>query len=219
MPPQKQRAARFAALHRANQLFILPNIWNVGSACVFAKQGFPAIATSSAGVAYDPGLPNGEAVTFADLLELVAKITARVDIPLSVDFERGYSETPDAVQENARELLRAGAVGCNLEDGETGGSLSPIHLQTAKIAALRALKQETGVDFVINTRTCACWPDIAPSAEKEAIAIERGHAFVQAGADCVFIPGALDDAIRHSNTAALLDNPFTYAAANKYFSH
>ncbi|WP_040976960.1 isocitrate lyase/PEP mutase family protein [Necropsobacter massiliensis] len=188
---QKSWAAFFQSLHQQPQLFLLPNVWNVGSAYVFAKQGFQAVATSSAGIAYDLGYPDCEDITFADLLEMVGKITRRIDVPLSVDFERGYGETFDSVKENARQLLQAGAVGFNLEDGEAGGGLSSLALQQEKLAALVELKRETGVDFVINARTCAYWLNVGEEAERADIAIERGNAFRQFGADCVFVPGVI----------------------------
>jgi len=116
---QKQRgkARIFSDMHKENKMFVLPNAWGVGSAYVFEKQGFKAVATSSTGVAHDLGYPDGEHISFDDLLQVVERIASRVDIPLSVDFERGYSETNEEVKENARKLLSAGAVGFNIEDG------------------------------------------------------------------------------------------------------
>lgn len=110
-PEQKEKARRFSAMHKRDSMFILPNAWDAGSAYIFEKQGFEAVATTSAGVAYALGYPDGEDILFRDLLEVVAKIAARVDLPLSVDFERGYGDTGDEVTDNARKLLHAGAVG------------------------------------------------------------------------------------------------------------
>ncbi|KXT80184.1 isocitrate lyase/PEP mutase family protein [Streptococcus oralis] len=188
---QIQRAQTFQALHKKDDLLLLPNIWNVGSALVFEKEGAKALATSSAGIAFDLGYPDGEDITFDDLLEMVSKICRRVTVPVSVDFERGYAETGAEVKENARKLLEAGAVGVNIEDGCSDGSLSSLDLQLEKIQALVALKEETGIPFVINARTCAFWYDVAGEEENLSIAIERGRAFAQAGADCVFVPGAM----------------------------
>lgn len=188
---QIKRANTFKDLHKKGDLLLLPNIWNVGSALVFEKEGAKALATSSAGIAYDLGYADGEDISFEDLLEMVKKICRRVTVPISVDFERGYAETGEGVKENARKLLEAGAVGVNIEDGCSDGSLSSIDLQIEKIQALVALKEETGIPFVINARTCAFWYDIAGEEGNLSIAIERGRAYAQAGADCVFVPGAM----------------------------
>lgn len=118
---QKEKARVFAAMHKERKMFVLPNAWDVGSAYIFAQQGFKAVATSSAGIAYALGYPDGEDITFADLLYVVKKIADRLPIPVSVDFERGYAESIDALQANARELLLAGAVGFNIEDGLADG--------------------------------------------------------------------------------------------------
>lgn len=191
---QREKARVFSAMHKENKLFVLPNVWDVGSAYVFEKQGFKAVATSSAGIAYDLGYPDGEDISFDDLLYVADKIAKRVDIPLSVDFERGYAETAEEVKENARKLLFAGAVGFNIEDGLPDGTLSSLDELLQKIKALTELKQELNIDFVINARTCAYWLNVAGEEEKLKIALERGNAFVEAGADCVFIPGAIDEA-------------------------
>ncbi len=92
-------------------MFVLPNIWDAGSAVVFEKQGFKALATTSAGVAYSLGYPDGEAVTLDDLAVRIREITRRIHLPLSVDFERGYSETSEGVKENARQLIDCVTIG------------------------------------------------------------------------------------------------------------
>ena len=187
----KAKASMFQEMHRRNGMFLLPNAWDAASARIFERAGFPAVATTSAGIAYSLGLPDGEHVPFDDLLFLVKRISGRISAPLSVDFERGYSEDPEQVGKNALRLLEAGAVGFNLEDGQADGRLSPVSLQLEKIHALKELKREAGVDFVINARTCAYWLNVAGETEKRDIAIARGNAFAEAGADCVFVPGTI----------------------------
>lgn len=191
MEKQRKQARIFSEMHKNGEMFILPNVWNVGSAVVFEKEGFQAVATSSAGVAYDLGYSDGEDISFEDLLEVVNKISNRIDVPLSVDFERGYGETKAVVKENAKKLVQAGAVGFNIEDGMPDGTLSSLELQLEKIEGLVELKQELEIDFVINARTCAYWLQVADEEKRLEIAIERGNAFSKAGADCIFIPGAL----------------------------
>lgn len=160
---------------------------------VFEKQGFQAVATTSAGIAYALGYPDGEDITIDDLCLVVSQICKRVSIPVSVDFERGYGDTPEEVKKNARKLINAGAVGFNIEDGLANGSLENLEKQLQKIAALFELKLELGLEFVINARTCAYWLNVADEDMKLQIAIERCNAFAKAGADCIFVPGALSE--------------------------
>lgn len=174
-------------------MFILPGAWSIGSAYIFEKQGFNAVGTSSAGIAYNLGYSDGEEISFDDYVWIVGKIANRLSIPLSVDFERGYSEDPTEVKENAKRLLYAGAVGFNIEDGCADGTLSPLDKQIAKINALVELKRELGIDFVINARTCTYWLNVADEKTKFQIAVERGNAFAKAGADCVFVPGTINE--------------------------
>lgn len=188
---QKQQANFFKSLHQKGNMFVIPNAWSVGSAYIFEKEGFEAVATSSAGIAYNLGYPDGEDISFEDLLYVVEKMTSRLNIPVSVDFERGYSEDPKQVKENAKQLLLKGAVGFNIEDGLPDGTLSSIDFQLEKIKALVELKLELDIDFVINARTCAYWLNV--DGDKLKIATERGNAFRQAGADCIFVPGAINE--------------------------
>ena len=189
---QKDRASLFMQMHQRAGLFVLPNAWSAGSASVFEKEGFEAVATSSAGVAYDLGYPDGEDITLDDLVLCVERIVRRVGIPVSVDFERGYGENIRDVVHNAKRVLLCGAVGLNIEDGRHDGTLDPLEEMLGKISALSELKKELDLDFVINARTCTYWLDVADDATKLKIAIERGQAFRDAGADCIFIPGAME---------------------------
>lgn len=195
---QEQKAERFQQLHRQEGMFVIPNSWDAGSAYIYEKEGFPCVATSSAGVASALGYPDGEDITLDDLIDCVTKTVRRVDVPVSCDFERGYAEDPEQVKKNARRIIEAGAVGFNIEDGvpeaAPGEKLSPMSLQLAKIQALVELKKEMGVNFVINARTCAYWLNVGTPEEMLNIALERGNAFAKAGADCVFVPGPMDAA-------------------------
>lgn len=192
---QRELAAKFYQFHQEKQMLVLPNAWSAGSAVVFEKQGFSAVATTSAGIAYSLGYPDGEDIQFEDLCTVVKQITKRISIPLSVDFEFGYGESVTEVKENAKQLILAGAVGLNIEDGLPNGNLDDLGFQLEKIEALVQLKKELGIPFVINARTCVYWLDVADNESKMAIAIERGNAFAKSGADCVFIPGALSEEI------------------------
>ena len=198
MNTQQQQAAHFQELHTRNELFILPNAWDAGSAKIFEKSGYKAIATTSAGIAYSLGYADGEVVTMEELLPVVRQIAKRTTVPLSVDIERGYGATPEEVTKNVRAIIAAGAVGINIEDGYPAAAthaesyLEEITTQVAKIKQLAALKDELNIPFVINARTCAFWLDIGDNDSRLDATIERCNAYVAAGADCIFIPGKLD---------------------------
>ncbi len=188
----KENARIFMNMHKNNEMFVLPNVWNAGSAVVFEKAGFKALATTSAGIAYGLGYADGEDILFEDLCLAIKQITQRINIPLSCDFERGYSENYLEVKNNAKKLIELGVVGFNIEDGKSDGSLSNLSEQLLKIKALVELKNELEIDFVINARTCVYWLNIGNEEEKMDETIMRSNAFIEAGADCVFIPGAMD---------------------------
>lgn len=189
----RQLIDQFQQMHRNQGMFVLPNVWNPGSAYVFEKEGFDAVATSSAGVAYALGYPDGEDITFEDLVLCVKLISRRINIPLSVDFERGYAETSRGVKDNAKALLGVGACGFNIEDGKSDGSIDDLTDILTKIKALKQLKEELDLDFVINARTCCYWLKVGGEKERLQTVIDRGNAFLEAGADCVFVPGVLDE--------------------------
>jgi len=192
---QKKQAALFAQLHQSNNMLVIPNAWDAGSAVVFEKQGFKAVATTSAGIAYTLGYPDGEDISLSDLCLVIKQIYKRISIPLSVDFERGYGNSIEEIKENVKQIIRAGAVGINIEDGLANGELSNLDYQIQIIETIVQLKDEMDIPFVLNARTCAYWLNVADDERKLSIAIERGKAFAKAGADCVFIPGALSEEI------------------------
>jgi len=190
---QIKLAENFLQLHHQDQLLILPNVWNAGGAKIFEQQGFKAIATTSAGIAYALGFPDGEKLTINDLILTTQQITQRISVPLSVDMEKGYGKTAKEVKNNVRKIIEAGAVGVNIEDGndETNPHLDELPLMIEKIHALVELKKEMGIPFVINARTCAFWLKIGEENTRIDLAIKRTNVFVEAGADCVFLPGVL----------------------------
>lgn len=189
---QKELAIDFQKLHTKEELLVLPNVWNAGTAKIFEQQGFEAIATTSAGVAFSLGCSDGEIITVEDLTQVVKQITSKINIPLSVDIERGYSDTIEEIVNNVKQIIQAGAVGINIEDGKADGTLYELDFQLEKIKALVKLKQELDIPFVINARTCVYWLNIGDEKQKIKTAIERSNAFEKAGADCVFIPGNIE---------------------------
>lgn len=194
---QMYLANKFQDLHHNKKMFILPNAWDVGSAVVYEKYNFQAVGTTSAGFAYSLGYPDGEKIDFQHIVKLVKQITERVNIPVSVDIELGYSNTIDGVVENVTKIIEAGAVGINIEDGYPKSTpyLEELEFQTNKIQALSKLKEKLGIPFVINARTCVYLIKVGKEEDRLSIAIERGNTFHKAGADCIFIPGALKESV------------------------
>jgi 2-methylisocitrate lyase-like PEP mutase family enzyme len=201
---QKRLAMNFAHLHQQPRMFVLPNVWNGGSARVFEKQGFKAIATTSAGVSYSMGYEDGEVIGLDELCYVIKQISRRVSIPLSVDLERGYGNTTEEVLTSVKRVIEAGAVGINIEDGHPGAipHLENVPHQVEVIKAIAELKAELDIPFVLNARTCAMWLNVCAAEDRLKIAIERGNAFAVAGADCVFIPGAIPE----DEVKTLVDN-------------
>src|SRR3954466_11635953 len=130
-------AERLRALHQAPPIFVIPNAWDAASARVFEAEGFPAIGTTSAGVAAALGYPDGGVAPPREMIEAVARIVRAVEVPVTADIEHAYGTTPDAVAEVALRVIAAGAVGVNVEDCVPGASdLVPLSLQADKIASI-----------------------------------------------------------------------------------
>jgi len=186
---QQDKANDFLELHKAESIFVLPNAWDVASAMIFVHEGFPAIGTTSAGIAASLGYPDGQRMSFTENLEVVERIVRHTDLPVSVDFESGYGETLDGLTKRALTLFRAGAVGLNIEDRLSfdDNRLVDESLHREKIAAIRQAADEFGFRFVINARTDAF---LLGDARDKSLpeAVRRGNAYVEAGADCVFVP-------------------------------
>lgn len=187
----KALAQRFRELHhRPGKLLVLPNAWDGGSAVLFERAGAEAVASTSAGCAYAHGFPDGEEVTYEDILQSAKSIARRVNVPVSVDLESGFGDTPAQVcQSVSRVILEGGAIGFNIEDSKPGPDIFNLYTkeeQVERLAALNKLREEIGVPFVINARTDAAWK---VSEKSLAEAIDRGNAYLASGADCIFVPG------------------------------
>ncbi|HYC94494.1 MAG TPA: isocitrate lyase/phosphoenolpyruvate mutase family protein [Sphingomicrobium sp.] len=179
---------RFAALHVPGDPLILFNVWDAGSALAVAKAGARAVATGSASVAMANGFADGEQVPIDFVLDNARRIVEAVDLPVTVDFEGGYSNDPAEVAGNLARLAGIGALGCNFEDQIVGGEgLHPIAVQAERIAAAR---QGAGPNFFINARTDLFLK--APQETHDAAmldeAIERVRAYAEAGASGFFVP-------------------------------
>jgi 2-methylisocitrate lyase-like PEP mutase family enzyme len=186
-------ADQLRALHRTPPIFVLPNAWDAASARLFVAEGFPAIATTSAGVAASLGYPDGGVVPVREMFEAVNRIARSVKVPVTADIEHAYAASPAAVADNVLRVIAAGAVGINLEDFVPGATdLEPLELQVDKIKAIVKAATKAGVRLVINARTDGFLRALGSEGARLGIAVERGKAFLAAGADCVFVPGVRD---------------------------
>ena len=192
MKSQAEKAEEFRALHHRGTL-ILPNAWDVPSARVFEEAGFPAVATTSAGMMVSLGYPDGQFIDKKELLGAVSRIAKVVKIPLSVDLVAGFGETGEAVASTVREVVKAGAIGINIEDfAHVTKKLYPVSAQVEKIKAIRELARSLEVPIVINARTDAFrYAEGSDDARLEE-AIRRGIAYRDAGADCIYPMGLVE---------------------------
>lgn len=209
---QVERAQRFRALHDCRRVLLLPNAWDGGSARVFADLGFEAVATTSGGVAWSLGYADGEHAPLAEVVAAIRRMARVTSLPLSVDFEAGYGESPEAVAASVRAVIDAGAAGINLEDGIRHETLRTVDDAGQRIAAARAAAREAGVPIVINARVDA-W--IVGGGANEADRIDetlcRARAYLAAGADCIY-PIALAEPRAIARLCAEIDAPVNIGA-------
>lgn len=198
---QAEKAQRLLTLHHGPDILVLPNAWDCASARIFEEAGFPAIATTSAGVAFSLGFPDGQHIPMPDMLAAVKRIAGRVEVPVTADLEGGYGD----VAETAARLIDSGAVGMNLEDveGVAPGQLVDIGRQAEKIRTVRRVCDGLGIKVVINARTDLYLAQIGDASSRFERACERLRAFIDAGADCVFIPGIKDEPLIRDFVEAL----------------
>ena len=191
---QAIKAERLRKLHAGPRILVFPNAWDVISARMVEDLGFPAVATTSAGVAAVLGYPDGQRIPRREMLEFVARIVRAVSVPVTADMEAGYCTTAQQMAEMARDVVAAGIVGLNLEDvtGDDESSHVPLELQAEKIAAVRKGSADAGVSLVINARTDVYLMPIGPAETRFERTVERLRAYRTAGADCVFAPGIRD---------------------------
>jgi len=179
-------ARRFRQLHQ-EQLLVLPNAWDAGSARLIESLGAKAIATSSAGVAWSHGYADGDLLPVPLLAETVAAIARVVDVPITADVEGGYSSDPAAVGEAVAAVIDAGAVGINIEDGTGDPDLLCAKVEQAKRAGVRL-----GVDLFVNARADVYLRDLTPADRRLDETVARAERYRAAGADGIFVPGVTD---------------------------
>jgi 2-methylisocitrate lyase-like PEP mutase family enzyme len=178
------RCAAFRELHRPGQPLLLPNAWDHASAAALARAGHPAVGTTSLGVAAAAGKPDAAAATRDETVAL-ARVLARLPVLVTVDIEAGFSDDPDEVADLAAAVAAAGAVGVNLEDGRSDGTLADLDRHAAKLAAVKARVPA----LFLNARTDTYW---LPGTDRLAATLRRAAAYRRAGADGVFVPGIAD---------------------------
>lgn len=206
------RAERLKQLIDAPETLVLPNVWDGGSTRIVAEAGFPAIATSSGGIAWSLGYADGENLTREEMLFIVTRIAAATDLPVTADLEAGYGEAPDAIAKTVETALEAGVVGANIEDSSSqaaGHPLLDFELSVDRIRAGKAAADEFGVPFVINARTDGFYGGGVDNAFDETV--RRAQAYFDAGAGCVFVP-FVRDAETIGNLVKAIDGPVNILA-------
>lgn len=191
---QAARASAFHAMHVRGTPLVLANIWDVASARVAEAAGAPAVATTSAGVAWSLGTADGDRLGRDRAVDLVARIAAAVSVPVSADIEGGFGTDPDGVASTVAGVLAAGAVGVNIEDAWFGGNapLRPILDQVARLAAARAVATDAGVDLYLNARIDTYLMGVGEPESRFDDVVLRAAAYAEAGASGIFVPGVTD---------------------------
>src|SRR5258708_4083613 len=174
----------FRSLHQGPALLVLPNAWDAGTARLIESVGAKAIATTSAGLAWSRGYPDGNELPIDQLIAATRDIARVIRVPLTIDIEAGYSDDPRAVADLVVRILDIGAVGINIEDGAASADLL-----CKKIAAVRDNAASTGVDLFINTRTDVYLRGIASGDAAIEEVIHRASRYRAAGCDGLFVPG------------------------------
>jgi 2-methylisocitrate lyase-like PEP mutase family enzyme len=194
---QRQAAVTFRDLHRAGDPLRLANVWDLPSARLVAASGAPALATTSAGVAWSLGVADGDHIDRAAALDRIGAIAGAVSLPLSADIESGFATSADGVGDTVRRVIEAGAIGVNIEDAthRDGEPLRDPVDQAGRIAAARAAADATGIPLFVNARTDIYLLAVGPESERLRATLERTDAFLSAGADGVFVPGVADPTV------------------------
>jgi 2-methylisocitrate lyase-like PEP mutase family enzyme len=189
-----EKANLLRRLHHSARMLVLPNAWDAASARAFQAAGFPAIATTSWGVAAALGYEDHENAPAAEMLDAARRITGAVSGPVTVDFEAGYGLPPREVVER---LIAAGAAGFNIEDSDHHGEapLVDAALQAERIAGFKAAARAAGVDLVINARVDVFINRVGTPEEQAQEGLRRARLYREAGADCIYPILLADEAV------------------------
>ena len=210
---QGEGAEKFLRLHHGPRMLVLANVWDVVSARMVERAGFPAIATSSAAVANSLGYPDGQHIQREEMLAVVRRIAAKISVPLTADLESGYGTSLDTIAGTALGLVEAGAVGLNFEDstGDPANPLFEIAEQVEKIKCLRETGDKLRVHIAINARTDVYLEAVGEPAGRFEHAVRRLNAYRAAGADCLFAP-CVDDAVTIGKLVKAVHGPLNILA-------
>lgn len=210
---QTLKAQAFGKMHDRARILLLPNAWDAATARLLARLDFPAIATTSGGIAWTLGYPDGEHAPFADMLAVIARIARAVTVPVTADIESGYGRTPKDVAHTVRAVIDAGAVGINLEDSlHTPHQLRDVDEAVDRIRAARAAANEAGVPIVINARVDTYLAKHGKNDdERFTETVRRAKAYLVAGADCIF-PITLGEGSTLKSLVDAIDAPINVAA-------
>ena len=194
---QQDRATTFHSLHTADPVLVLANAWDVASARVVEAAGAPAIATTSAGVAWSIGAPDGDELDRDRALDVIARVVAAVEVPVTADIESGYAESAAGVADTVAGVLAAGGIGINLEDAlyDGTGPLREPADQAERIAAARGAADQAGIALYINARVDTYLRAVGDPAERLQHTLDRAATYLAAGASGVFVPGVRDPKI------------------------
>lgn len=201
-PTTAEKAALLSSLHVPGDPLIVVNVWDAITARIVARTpGVRALASASHAVAFAHGVPDGEGMSVDMALTAASRIAAATDLPVSIDFERGYAADAAGVQANVARLIEAGAAGMNIEDSLAGARSErrPLEDAAARVAAARAAADAAGVPLAINART----DTLAGSPDAWDEAIDRANAYVDAGATSIFMLGLRDEKMVADAVAAV----------------
>jgi 2-methylisocitrate lyase-like PEP mutase family enzyme len=191
---QREKAEALRRMHDRKRILVLPNAWDAMSARIFEACGFRAIATTSAGVSYSLGYPDGQIVPRDEMIGAIARIARCVQVPVTADMESGFGIDAHAVAETVRATIEAGAVGMNLEDTVHGAGRTLYDLAHAveRVRMARQAADFSGVPLVLNARTDVFLLGIGEKSERFEHAVRRLNAYREAGADCLYAMGMFD---------------------------
>ena len=184
MNARAETATTFHHLHEGPEPLLLPNAWDAGSARLMESLGAKAVATTSAGVAWTQGYPDGNALPVRLLVSTVATIARAIRVPLTVDMEGGYTDDPAAVEETIAKVVEAGAVGINIEDGGNAPDLLCLKIERARRAG-----RHFGIELFVNARTDVYLRGLAPEGKRVQETLSRARLYRDAGASGIFVPG------------------------------
>ncbi len=188
---QRQQAVSFLDRHRAPPVLFLPNVWDALSARLFATAGFEALATTSGGVAWTLGYCDGEHAPWPEVVAATARIVRVAQRPITADIEAGYAATPAQVGAHVAEIIQAGVVGINIEDG-IHGAMRSLEDAVARLRAAREAADREGVPIVLNARCDVFHLQAGENEARLAVAVQRSKAYLAAGADCIYPFGLRD---------------------------